>query len=125
MESIEAKLEGMIQGVCKIATEHLVGKLSTETRLILYERTVSPTITFNLECWTDIGQRNWEKLERIQGKALRRILMLPANTPYLGILKETGIWNVERKVDYQRLMLYQNMMESDDERLGKQIIQDQ
>ena len=43
-------------------------------------------------------------------------------TPYWGMLKELGVWPVREVIRYHRLMLYQSMMDSKDERLGKSII---
>ena len=54
-----------------------------------------------------IEQKEMEELERIQGCVLKAILNLPVTTPYLGILKETGIWPIKNVIEYYRLMLFQ------------------
>ncbi len=66
-----------------------------------------------------------KRLEKVQGDILKRILGLPKSTPYWAILEETGIWPMERRIQYQRLMLFQNLIDSKDERLGKQLIPEQ
>ena len=66
-----------------------------------------------------------ERLERVQAKVLKRILELPDKTPYWPILREVGIIPIELAILYQRLMLYQNLMTSEEGRLGKQIVREQ
>lgn len=74
--------------------------------------------------WTKLRQKDWDRLERIQAKILKRILEIPSSTPYWGILTETGIWPIRAVVDYHRMIFFQNAMTSD-ERLAKQIIKGQ
>ena len=66
-----------------------------------------------------------EEIEKIQGTILKNILKLRVTTPYIGLLKETGVWPAKERIKYQRLMLYQNMMTSDEDRLGRVILKDQ
>eukprot|EP00794_Sanderia_malayensis_P015001 gene15001-16550_t len=125
IEELERKSYSVIAEIMKIGKEELLGKLSTEAGLIMYEKTVVPMITYNLECWTNIEGKHLKRLEQIQGGILKRILKLPSSTPYWALLKELGIWTLKRKVDYQRLMLFQNLMKSDESRLGRQIVEEQ
>jgi len=78
-----------------MAKEEDIGELSTDARLLIYEKTAVPTILYNLEVWTQINQRTMERIERIQAKIIKRILELPESTPYWGLLKETGIWPID------------------------------
>ena len=74
---------------------------------------------------TKLEDKLIERIEKIQGKILKGILQLAESTTYWGILHETGIWPMEKKIWYHRLMLYQNMMTSDNERLGTIVIESQ
>ena len=103
----------------------MLGRYFTEARLTIYEKTVVPTMTFNMECWTKIEEKEIEKLEQIQGKILKTLLHFPLSTPTLGVLKETGIWPIREQITYQRLMLYQNVITSEEERLGKIVVKEQ
>jgi len=125
IEELEKKKNLFATEVMRIAKEDQLGKMSTEARLLIYEKTVVPTLTHNLECWTNIEERYFQRLEKLQGGILKIILRLPTTTPYWGIIKEVGIWPIKQKIQYHRLMLYENMMKSDDERLGKIVIQGQ
>ena len=66
-----------------------------------------------------------KEIERIQGKALKRIFKLPVSTAYTGILMETGIWPAEQRIQYATLMLYHNIKNSDEERKIKKMIEAQ
>ena len=123
IEELEKKAEGIIVEIKRITKEEDLGMLSTDARLLIYERTAVPSLTNNLECWTKIGKKEMERLEKIQGRMLKRLLKVPESTSTWGVLKETGIWSVEMQIVYQRLMLYQNLLASDDERLGRRIIE--
>ena len=118
-------MAGIINEIKKIGNENLLGKYSTEAQLTMYEKTAIPVMTYNLECWTNLREKDWERLKKIQGKALKRILNMPESTPYWGLISEVGIWPVRYQVDYQKLMLLQNMITSDDQRIGKEIIIEQ
>ena len=125
IEAKEKEVTRIVIEVSKLCSEQNFGKMSTATRLILYEKTVVPGIIFNLECWTELGDKEMERLEKIQGQIIKGLLQLPESTPYWGLIKETGVWPIRMKIIYQRLMLFQNMISSDEERLGKKIVEDQ
>ena len=65
------------------------------------------------------------QLEKIQGKALKRIFSLPITPPYIGLIIETGVWPAEQRINYRSLMLYHNIINSSKDRLVKQIVQEQ
>ena len=94
IEEVERKVMAMEREMKRISSEMNLGRMSTEGRLIICERTVVPAMTYNLETWTKIWRKEWEQLEKIQGKILKRLLELPETTPTWGILKETGIWPI-------------------------------
>ena len=102
IEEIESRVEAITSRIIKLTKEEELGKLSTDARLVVYKRTAVPTLINNLECWTRIGRKDMERLERVQGKMLKRILKLPKTTPTWGIIKETGIWPMEMRVVYHR-----------------------
>jgi len=58
-------------------------------------------------------------LERIQGKILKGIMRLPSTTLYWGLLKEVGVWPFRKVSSYQRLLLFQTLMISEEDRLGR------
>ena len=63
-----------------------------------------------------------KKLESIQLKSLCSLIGLPKSTPYIGLLSEVGIWTIEERMKYRKLMLYHNLINSDDKRLARNIV---
>ena len=53
---------------------------------------------------------------------LRGLLEVPSSTPYLPLLLETGMWTMEGRVNYKKLMLYHHIINSPDTRILKRLI---
>lgn len=53
---------------------------------------------------------------------LRRLLDLPKTAPYEGILSELGIWKVRYTLYYRKVMLYHNILHSDEKRTIKKVV---
>ena len=89
---------------------------------MLYKRVIVPTLTYNIETASNFRESDFKRLEKMQGKCLRRICKMPESTPYWGILIELGVVQIEYEVHQKRLMLYHNIVNSSDERIIKQIV---
>ena len=46
-------------------------------------------------------------------------------TPYWGLLTELGMWTAKATVEYKRMILYHNIINSEDGRLSKMVIEEQ
>ena len=92
-----------------------------EAKKLVYKAQIIPAIFFNLEGWTNIGKSDWERLDAIQGKILRGILGVPQSTPYWGMLHELDIIPVKLLLTYKRMMVYHNIINSDEERIVRTI----
>ena len=64
-------------------------------------------------------------MESIQGQLLKGLYGLPKSTPYWGILYELDVIPIKYVITYKRLMLYHNIMNSDDKRVIKHIVREQ
>ena len=84
-----------------------------------------PALLYGMEAWKKLSKAEIQQLEKIQGKALKRIFSLPITTPYIGLIIETGVWPAEQRINYRSLMLYHNIINSSKDRLVKQIVQEQ
>ena len=60
-------------------------------------------------------------LQKIQGKALKKLFNVPIIIPYIGLRTETGVWQAEQRINYTSLMLYHNIINSSKDWLVKQI----
>ena len=66
-----------------------------------------------------------KELEGIQYRLLRGSLEQRMNTPYWGLIAETGVWPIENRIEYKKIMLYHNIITSEKKRLIKEIVEDQ
>ena len=102
-----------------------VGNMAFQVRLEIFESTVIPTIYHNVETWSKITGKEIEKLEKMQKDILTDIFELPKSTPYFGLLSELGIWPFEELMEHKRIMLFHQIITSDDNRFLKEVIMDQ
>lgn len=119
------KMEYMMHEIMKYGDTNKVGQMALEIRLKIYETVVVPTIFANVETWSHIKEAEIKELEGIQYRLLRGSLEQKMNTPYWGLLAETGVWPVENRIEYKKIMLYHNIVTSEEKRLIKEIVEDQ
>ena len=65
------------------------------------------------------------EIEKIQERALKRILNLPISTSCIGLIIETGTWPANQLIQYSKMMLYHNIMNSDHKRVARKILAEQ
>ncbi len=116
------KVEGKTSAVKTLITPNSVGSEYINVRLIMFECCLIASLLYGLEAWNSLSKSEYDDLEKIQGLILRRLLDLPQNTSYEGILIELGIWKARYTIYYRKIMLCHNIMHSDDERPIKQVI---
>ena len=121
LQFLKEKVDSGVKELLNTAHESQVGSEAIRVRLKLYESTLRQSLTHSLEVWEGITDKEIAELEKIQASALKKILMLPSSTAYVGILMETGLWPVEQFIWYRKLMLYHNIIKSKDSRLAKLI----
>ena len=108
-----------------IGSRNQVEKEEIRVQLKLFEASFMPALIYGIEAWRYIKKEEMKEIERIQGKALKRIFKLPVSTAYTGILMETGIWPAEPRIQYATLMLYNIIKNSNEERKIKKMIKEQ
>ena len=86
------------------------------------QRVVIPSILYNAEAFHYYTENEIQQLERIQHTLLTGILEIPESTPYYALLMEVGWWTITGRLAYKKLMLYHNIVTSDDRRVIKNII---
>ena len=110
--------------ICAIGAKTQVRKEEVRVKLKLLETSLMPALLYGMEAWKKLSKAEFQHLEKIQGKPLKRIFNLPITTLYIGLIIETGVWPAEQRINYSSLMLYHNINISKD-RMVKQIIQEQ
>ncbi len=122
---LESKLDYMIREIKISGSKQRVGGQDARVQRMLYDKVIVPTLTYNMETNTNMTSKEYKMLEKLQGRALRKIYNVPSTTPYWGLLIELGVKPLEYEIHYKRLMLYHNIMNSSDERISKQIVMQQ
>ena len=91
----------------------------------MYESCTVKSLLHGIEAWNKQTKKEIKNLEKLQAKALCQILEVPTSTPYIGLLSELGIWKIEYRIDYRRIMFIQNILKSNQRRLTKRVVLNQ
>ena len=120
------KGEGAYKKITDMTLVTKVGKQEIPLKLALFITVYLPTIMYNMEGWGNLHKDEIKMLDTCQANILKRLLNVPHTTPYLGILQETGIWTAEPHLKYKRIMLYHNIVHSDEKsRFVKRLIMEE
>ena len=123
IEKKRCNLQYMIGSINSRASPTKVGMYAVEARLRLAEIVIIPSILHNSEGFPMHTEEEIKHLESIQLTILTGILRLPQTTSYCALLMETGWWTMRGRLAYRKLMLYHNILQSDERRTIKQIVQ--
>ena len=125
LEDKKKKMKGQVVAMKSLASYHNLGPLFVTVRLQLYEACIIQSMLYNIEGWTNLTREELQKLESIQLNALCTLLHLPKTTPYHALLNELGMWRMEERIMYRKIMLYRNILNSADDRLIKHMVAEQ
>ena len=59
-----------------------------------------PALLYGLEAWGKIDKNEINEMEKIQGRAFKRIFNLPISTSYIGLIMEIGTWPANQRIQY-------------------------
>ena len=121
IEKNKARISMMIASIAAIGSKEM-GTMAAEVRLNLVNVVVMKSLLYNIEAIPQLTARETKELEKMQQHILTKLMNVPRSTPYWGLLLETGMWTMEARVEYTKLMLYHNIKNSDEERIIKQIV---
>ena len=79
------------QGQRYYRRKNQVGKEEKRVKPKLFGTFLMTPLTFGMEVWANIRSVEITEIDKIQGKALKRIFQCPVSTIYTGIKMETGI----------------------------------
>ena len=93
-----------------------MGCKAINSLLLLYKTVYLPTIIFNCEAWDSITKSEWEKLQVLQMKFLKRALQVPTSTPNALVLLELGLLPIEFEIKSRQLTFLHHILtrEEDD-----------
>ena len=122
IKQVKGKVQAMINTTKQVGSMYEVGKMATQTRLKLLESAMIKSVLYNVEAFPTITDEEIKELERLQHNILNQLFEVPDSTPYAGLLMEAGLWMMEARVHYRKLMLFHNIMHSDDRRTIKRML---
>ena len=125
LKAMEVKSIAIVRETNTICCQRKIGKFELEAKKLVYEMQAVPAVFFNLETWTNLRISDVNSIQSMQGKILKGIHGLPKSTPYWGLLYELNILPITLVLTYKKLMLYHNLINSDDRRIAKQIVKEQ
>ena len=110
IENKEKKIHGLAKAITKNAehTGERYGKVVEK----LYLTTARPYLTFNMETWSAISRSEMASVEKMQKDVLFKVYETPKSTPYEPFLSEIGIWPMRHYINYKRLLLLYNLINS-------------
>ena len=125
LQDMRKKLPYRITSILILANERNVGICTNEARINLLGTVIMPSVTISIETWPQFSTREMKDLESLQAQALKRIFTMPKTTPYIGMLMETGVPPMQARIAYKKLMFYHNIINSDDRRIARKIMEAQ
>ena len=95
---LNRKCEVINREINAVGAKHQVGKEEIRVKLKLYETCLMPALLYGLEAWGKIDKDEMNEIEKIQGRALKRIFNLPISASYIGLIMETGTWPADQRI---------------------------
>ena len=93
--------------------------------IIYYNAIILSRLTYNSEAWGELTKSNIEALEKIQNKALKRLLNLPQSTPSKGLLHELGIPSIYHIIAKKKIIFMKKILTFKPENLTRRIFEEQ
>lgn len=125
LKQMETKTEGVVREGRNLCCYSRVGKNEIEAKILVYETMAVKAVFHNVETWTNLRKSDVEKMKSIQARIMRGLFGLPKSTPYWGMIHELGVLPIMLSLTYQKLMLYHNLINSDDDRIGTMVVEAQ
>ena len=125
IEEIDRKALNTCNEILAIGSPNQVGGLYLNVRLVLFQKCLLSSAIYGLAAWGSISSKEVNEIEKLHGKYLKRMLDLPYSTPYAAMIMETGLWAFKERLKYVTMMLYHEIMNSDNNRKSKEVIENQ
>jgi len=99
-----------------------VGKSKFDAKVLVYETMAIKAVYHNIETRTNLRKSNVEKMISIRGRSSVVCWASKLNSVLGNDIHELGIIPILRLLTYQKPMLYHNLINLDDDRLGKMAV---
>ena len=116
------KAKYMAHEVRRMGNGESVGNADVSVRFLLLETLVKPSLLANVETWSNISKKEEKMITKTHYEVLRIVFEQKRNTPYLGIIAETGIWPYKHVIVYKKLMYLHHLIHSDNQRITRKLL---
>jgi hypothetical protein len=120
VEKMTKKVPLMSITTKQIGNPREIGKYAMTARLKLIDRVCMLGILHGAEAVPNLSEE-MDEIEKVQHKLLCEVFGLPLSTPYMPLLMELGIWTMNYRIQYKKMMLYHNILQSEEKRTMKRI----
>ncbi len=120
VEKMKEKIPFMALTTRQIGNTHTVGNYALTARIKLVETVCTKGLLYGSEAVPSLKEESQE-LEKVQHKLLCDVIGIPLSTPYMPLLMELGLWMMEYKIQYKKLMLYHNLIHSSEDRKAREM----
>ena len=116
------KIEYMASEVKRQGSNNKVGSLDLQIRTLLVDTIIKPSILYNTETWENLTKAEIKKINSAQYRELLIVFEQRSNTPYYGIIADTGIWPFNYTITYKKLMFLHNLVHSEESRIARKLL---
>ena len=100
MKEVNTRCDIISREICAIGAKTHVEEEEVSVNLKLFETYLIPALLYGIGAWKKLSKAEIQHLEKIQGKALKRMFNLPIATAYIVLIIETGVWPAEQRINY-------------------------
>ena len=117
------KLTSRCDDLIQIAEAPIMGGLRKgNVAFNLFEAQIIPALLHNCESWIEIDHKHIELLQKFQERFIRRVLRLPDSTPKAIMEHDTGMWPMEWRIKYKKLLFVDKIMKKDSTNITRKIL---
>ena len=109
LEEKENKVNNTICQINTTASSDIMRGVEARVLLILYEKSIIPSLINNCESWT-LSPSEEEQVDKIGIRALKRLFSLPTTTPNAALIHSLGQLYVTQEIDKKRLMFLRKVL---------------
>ena len=93
-----------------LCTELNLGKYSLVTLILLYQAVFLQSVLFNSQAWSDIKRTEFDRLQVVQLKYLKRSMKVPSSCPNAATFLEFGVIPIEGEIHSRQLSFLHHIL---------------
>ena len=106
---------GVMINMVALCNEVTIGFYQIEMLLLMYRAVFIPTVIFNSEAWSRLTVSNYDTLQTLQLKCLKRIMKSARSTPNSFVYLELGILPIHYEIHKKQLLFLHHILHLPDD----------